>query len=222
MVRKPFDLEANHPLYPRREILEEYKKVGFEYEKQHDDRPYEEWYALVKGRQVTQEVSQIYRKKVTGEGEFLMYNLHLRGTDWKGNPREFDTLWGRYSKPIFMLEKDPATQNVTSTQISSHETIHDVPFSKQKLEELLEMSTEPISLVVYGSANRRYGIQSIEDFLNADHDDLVMCGNKGKSLESVIAEKNQFTYEKRATKTAYDKAGSASSSTTTTTNTKDK
>jgi hypothetical protein len=219
MVAKTFDLEANHPLYPRREIVEEYKKVGMDYDQQNDDRPYQEWYALVKGREVTADVSQIYRKKVTGEGEFLMYNLNLKGKDWKGNERDFSTLMGRYNKPIFMLEKDPQTQAVTSTQISNHKTIHDIPFTREKLDELLDMSDEPLSLVVYGTANRKYGIQSIEDFRNGEHEDLVVCGNKGKSLESVIAEKNQFTYEKRATKTAYDKAGSASSSTT---NTKDK
>src|SRR5215510_8548112 len=152
MVSKRFDLEKYHPLYPRPEIIAEYERVKFDYEDTVHDRAYKEWYALVKGREVRQEVSQIYRRKIPNEGEFLMYNFLLRGTDWKGNDQDFATLWGRYEKPIFRLEKDPQTQEVTTTQISNHRTVYDVPFSEHKMDELLEMSAEPLSLIVYGSA----------------------------------------------------------------------
>lgn len=200
MVAKPFDLEKYHPLYPRREILAEYEKVKFDYEKTVHDRAYEQWHALVKGRAVTQEVTQIYRKKITGEGEFLLYNVSLIGEDWKGNVQDFGTLMGRYEKPIFRLDKDPATQTITTTQISSHKTIYDIPYTKQKLDELLNMASEPVSMIVYGSAGRRLGVLSLDDYKNGSLEDLVMCANKGKSLETVLAEKGQFTYEKRETK----------------------
>lgn len=197
MVAKPFDLDANHPLFPRREILTEYKKVNFEYEKTVLDRGYEQWYALVKGRPVWQEVTQIYRRRITGEGEFLLYNLELTGNDWKGNDQGFSMLCGRYEKPIFRLEKNPENQEISSTQISSHRTVYDIPYTLQKLDELLDMSTESVSLIVYGTAGRRLGLQSIEDYRQGTIDDLIVCANKGKSLESVLVEKHQFTYEKR-------------------------
>lgn len=199
-MRKPFDLEANHPLYPRREITAEYDKVKYDYERTGHDRAYMEWYALVKGRPVEQEVTQIYRRKIAGEGEFIFYNVTFYGKDWKGNRKDFATLLGRYEKPIFIREMDPATQDVTSTQIGSHETVYDIPFTKQKLEELIDMSIEALSMIVYGSAGRRLGVLSLEDYRNGSLEDLVMCANKGKSLESVLAEKNQFTYEKREQK----------------------
>jgi hypothetical protein len=205
MVARPFDLEANHPLLPRREVIAEHDKVKFDYDKTCHDRAYEQWYALVKGRPVTQEVTQIYRRKIPAEGEFLTYNVHFLGKDWKGNDQDFDTLMGRYEKPVFRLDKDPSTQEVTSTQISSHRTVYDVPFSKNKLDDLLDMSAEPLSLIVYGSAGRKYGLQSVDDFREGAIEDLIMCGNKGKTLESVLAEKNQYTYEKRETKRTSDK-----------------
>ena len=209
MVKKPFDLEKLHPLFPRPEILAEYAKVnggdnekdkdkqGIQYERTVQDRGYEQWHYMVKGRPVYQEVTQIYRRRVTGEGEFLLYNLELTGTDWKGNEQTFSTLLGRYEKPIFRLEKNPETQEISSTQISSHKTVYDIPYTRARLDELLDMASEPISLVVYGTAGRRLGLQSIEDYRNGNIEDLIVCSNKGKSLEAVLVEKNQFTYEKR-------------------------
>lgn len=200
MVFKPFDLEKYHPLYPRREILAEYEKVKFDYEKTVHDRAYEQWYALVKGRPVWQEVTQIYRKKITGEGEFLLYNLNLVGEDWKGNAQDFATLFGKYEKPIFRLDKNPETQTITTTQISSHKTVYDITYTKEMLDELLDKASEPVSMIVYGSAGRRLGVLSLEDYKAGSLEDLVMCANKGKSLETVLAEKGQFTYEKRERK----------------------
>jgi hypothetical protein len=173
------------------------KNEGIKYEKTVQDRAYEQWHYFVHGRPVWQEVTQIYRKKIANEGEFLLYNLELTGVDWKGNELTFSTLWGRYDKPIFRLEKNPETQEISSTQISSHKPIHDVPCTKEKIDELLAMASEPLSIIVYGTAGRRLGLQSIEDFRNGQIEDLIVCANKGKSLEAVLVEKNQFTYEKR-------------------------
>lgn len=200
MPERTFDLEAAHPLYPRREILAEHKKVGFEYEKTVHDRAYEQWYSLVKGRRVTEEVTQIYRRKIANEGEFLLYNVIYRGEDWKGNQQDFSTLLGRYEKPIFRLDKDPQTQAVIAKEISSHKTIYDIPYSQEKLNDLLDAAIDPISLIVYGPGSRRYGVQSLEDYRNGTIEDLAICADKGKSLETVLAEKSQFTYEKREQK----------------------
>jgi hypothetical protein len=193
--KKGFDLEALHPLYPRREITSEYKKVGMEYETTPHDRAYQHFYAQTRGRAIDAEVTQIYRKKVAKEGEYLLYNLHLTGTDWKGNEQEFSTLWGRFEKPIFKLEKNPETQAITATQIASHKTVHDIPFTREKLDELLEMATEPVSLIVFGIGGRKFSIFSIEDYRNGTIEDLVTAGDKGNSLETTLAEKKQFTYK---------------------------
>ena len=57
-------------------------------------------------------------------------------------------------------------------------------------------------MIIYGSAGRRLSISSVDDYRNGAIEDLIQCAMKGKSLESVLAEKNQFTYEKVAPKPA--------------------
>lgn len=217
MVAKPFDLEKHpppkydkdnpnaiidkgNPLCPRKEILIEYEKVNFPYEKTVEDRLYEQFYAVVKGRPVTVEAFQIHRIRLPGKGEYIFYDATFRGTDWKGNDREFYTVIGKYEKPRFRLEKDPATQEVTSTQISSRETIYDITYSRENLDEILEFATEPIALAIHGSGSRTWAIESLEDFKDGLIEDLSTSAKSGKSLQTILVEKNQFTYEKREQK----------------------
>jgi hypothetical protein len=208
MPAQPFDLEKYPPprydakdwgnaLSPRRDVLLEYDKVKFEYERNVQDRTYEIFYAQSKGRKTTKEVSQIYRRKVPNEGEFLMYNMTLRGNDWKGNDQEYSMLQGRYDKPMFRLEKDPQSQEVTSRQISGYKTIHDIPFSKEKVNEILEMSIEPLSLIVIGPDGKKYSIQSVDEFREGSLEDLVATIRQGKSLLSILKERGQYTWTKQ-------------------------
>lgn len=200
-MEKLFDLEDNHPLLPDKLITAEFEKVKFDYEPTVHDRAYDQFYKLVKGRDIFITTSQILRIRITGKGEFLLHGGSFRGTDWKDNQCDFYTLLGRYEKPIFRKEKDPATQEVTSTQISSHETIYTIPFTKQKLTEILEFASESVSLAVQdGPTGRIWGIQSLDDFKEGSIEDLVVSSKTGKSLQAVHAEKNQFTYEKRELK----------------------
>jgi hypothetical protein len=200
MVAKLFDLEANHPLRPHKQVLAEYKKVDFDYEPTVEDRGYEQFYYLVKGRPIYQEVTQIYRIKRPGQGEYLFYNLMLTGEDWKGNPVQFATLEGRYEKPIFKLERDPETNKLSTTQVTSHQRVYYIPYSSQKLEELLEISTDPLSLIVCAPSGKKFGVMSVDEFKVGAIEDLITGAQKGKSLEAVLAEKNQVVYEKRETR----------------------
>lgn len=204
MPAKPFDLEANHPLCPNPTVIQEHDKVKFPYEESIQDRVYNKWYTVSKGRPVEQEVSQIYRVSKPGRGEYLMWTLNLKGQDWKGNPTDFTILTGRYEKPLFRLEKNPETQEISTTQVTSHQTIYTIPFSKQKLDELIEMAVEPVSMIVVAPSGKRFGITSLEDFKNGAIDDLIQAASKGKTLDSILAEKNQFTYERREKKTGKD------------------
>lgn len=201
MPAKQFDLEANHPLSPNPIVIQEHDKVKFPYEESIQDRAYSRWYAISKGRPVQQEVSQIYRVSKPGRGEYLIWNLNLKGEDWKGNPTDFTILTGRYEKPVFRLEKNPETQEISTTQVTSHQTVYTCPYSRAKLDELLEMSVEPVSMIVVAPSGKRFGITSLEDFKNGAIDDLIQSATKGKTLDSILAEKNSYTYEKREKKT---------------------
>jgi hypothetical protein len=196
--------EPWNPFSPRKEVLKEYAENKYPYEKTVHDRAADEFYALVKGRpeKMTQEVTQCYRIKVPMEGEFLFYNVAIRGEDWKGNEHDFAQSEGKYSKPIFRKEKDPQTDKVTTSQINDHKPVYDILWSKERFDELLKSAIDNLSLVVFGSAGRRMSISSIDDYRAGNIEDLIQSSMKTKSLESVLAEKNQFTYEKVAPKPA--------------------
>ena len=191
-----------NPFSPRKEVLEEYAKAKYPYEKTVHDRAGDEFYALTKGKadKMTQEISQCYRMSIPMEGEFIFYNATIRGEDWKGNEHDYAVLEGRYSMPIFRKEKDPQTDKVTTSQINDHKQVCDIPWSKDKFDELLKSATDNLSLIIYGSAGRRLSISTVDDYREGTIEDLVQCNLRGKSLESVLAEKNQFTYEKVAPK----------------------
>jgi hypothetical protein len=200
-----------NPFSPRREVIKAFEEVNFKYEFNGQDRGASIWYGLVKGRpeKITQEITQMYRRRIPTEGEFIFYNVLLRGEDWKGNEHDLPLIMGRYELPIFKREKDPATDKVSTTEIIDHRTKYDIPWSVETFDKLADSFVEPISLIVYGSAGRRLGITSLEDFRNGSIDDLIQCGTKGKSLDSVIAERNQFYYEKRELKDKFAKIDNA-------------
>ena len=194
--------EPWNPFSPRKEVLKEYAANKYPYEKSVHDRAGDEFYALVKGRadKMTQEVTQCYRINIPMEQEYIFYNVSLRGEDWKGNEHDYAMLEGRYSMPDFRKEKDPQTDKVTTSQINDHHNVYSMGWNKERFDELLKSATDNISMVIYGSAGRRLSISSVDDYRNGAIEDLIQCAMKGKSLESVLAEKNQFTYEKVAPK----------------------
>ena len=199
---RPKDLnedQAWNPLSPRREIIEAYQAVNFPYEKTGQDRVADRWYALVKGRpeKITQEIAGFYRQRIPNEGEYLFYNVLLRGEDWKGNEHDLPLIRGRYQIPIFRREKNPETDKVTAPEIHDQKTCYDIKWSQELFDKLLESAIDPVSLTVYGPGAKRLSVLSAEDYREGNIEDLIQCGLKAKSLATVLAEKNQFVYEKR-------------------------
>jgi hypothetical protein len=223
MVRVPYDLAAAekanprpkdmgedehyNPWSPRPEVLRAYKDANSKYEKDVHDRAGDEFYELVNPQadSMTQELTQVYRIRIANEGEFMYYDLLLRGNDWKGNEHDFAHREGIFKMPLFRFERDPSTKKVTNSQINDHKRTYNIPWSPKQFDELMESAVENISLVIH-DAGHRIGIRDIHAFRDGNYEDVVQSGIKGKSLEAVIAERNQFTYEKRETKQAGDEA----------------
>lgn len=196
--------EPWNPFSPRKEVLKAYAENKYPYEKTVHDRAGDEFYGLTRGKpdKMTQEVTQCFRINIPMEGEFIFYNVAIRGEDWKGNEHDYAMLEGRYAMPVFRKEKDPATDKVTTSQINDHRNVYNTLWTKEKFDELLKSAIDNLSMIIYGTAGRRFSISAIEDYREGAIEDLIQCGRHGKSLESVLAEKNQFTYEKVAPKAA--------------------
>ena len=217
MTRIPYDLKvaekANprpkdlpddahyNPWSPRPEVLQAYKDANSAYEKDVHDRAGDEFYELVNPQpdSITQELTQVYRIKIPNQGEFMYYDLMLRGNDWKGNEHDYALREGIYKMPVFRFERDPSTKKVISSQINDHTRTYNIPWSVEKFDKLMESAVEGLSLVIH-NAGHRVGIRNIDTFRNGGYDDIVEAGRTGKSLETVLAEKNQFSYEKRESK----------------------
>lgn len=217
MTRIPYDLHAAekanprpkdlpddahyNPWSPRPEVLQAYREANSDYEKDVHDRAGDEFYERVNPQadSMTAELTQVYRIFIPNQGEFMYYDLMLRGNDWKGNEHDYALREGLYKKPLFRYERDPSTKKVTSSQINDHVRIYNIPWSVERFDELMKSAIDSPSLVIH-NAGHRVGIRNIDTFRNGAYDDVVLAGNTGKSLETVLAEKNQFSYEKKETK----------------------
>lgn len=124
-------------------------------------------------RPITKEVEGIYRLKHKGR-EYLMYHALFRGTDWEKNPIDFNLLMGKYEIPDFQFKRDPHTDEINDaqTQIMGHETFYDIPFTKEKAKELIEMGIERIGLTVIDETGKKWSCTK-QEFVNGDFDELV-------------------------------------------------
>ena len=100
----------------------------------------QKWYAKVKKKQnkITSLVTQIYRVKVlNASGEKILYHETLTGLDHNDNELEFDHLAGRWERPIFRKQYDEETDDVISQEIKDHETVYDIPYTAEKILEVI-------------------------------------------------------------------------------------
>ena len=76
--------------------------------------------------------------------------------------------------PIFNKRLDPATNAVIPgiTQVQELKTIHTIPFTKQRVNELSKHFVEPVSFIVVDKTGRKYSC-SLEEFIDLPHDELV-------------------------------------------------
>jgi hypothetical protein len=177
---KASELDPN--LFPRHQLVKAYESVGQEYEKTIQDRVYDVWYPLVtaepvKDQEITQKITQLYRVKDAKGKEWLVYDIILYGQDWQGNTRSFDYREGIIEQmPEFDKKIDPATNAVISGTTQVHQTskLYTIPFTKDKVNELSQYFTEPLSLIVKDKwTPRRYGCNSLQEFRDMEYDELI-------------------------------------------------
>jgi hypothetical protein len=180
-------LESLEFPYGRTKILAEYKKYDYEYDDPIEARVFYKHFkplAIAQqkdGRQrpITMEVQSISRLRHKGN-EYLTYQVLYKSEDWRHNPISFSpSSQGVYKIPRFRVEMDPNTNEVKpgSAQIDTLQTFYDIPFSKEKAKELLDIFSDgmepgPQNLMIVDSSSRRFSC-SVDEFVNADFDDLV-------------------------------------------------
>jgi hypothetical protein len=168
--------------YGRNAILARYEKYGRERDPPCHERVWNSWFKPLataqqkdKPRPVTIEIKQIIRLKHKGK-EYLKYGATLRCTDYRRNAIDFYETFGHYELPRFTVQTDPNTEEIIegSAQVDGHETIYDIPFTKEKVKELLSMSPEDgkIQLTIVDQTGKRCSCNQNE-FLNDSYDELI-------------------------------------------------
>jgi hypothetical protein len=179
---KPFDITTLEVPYGRSKILKAYEDADFHKDETCNDIAYTRHFLpLVTAQQkdrprpVTKEVQGIYRLKDKGK-EYLIYHALFRGTDWKRNEVNFSMLMGRYQLPKFRYEIDPNTNEVITekTQVQGLDTVYDIPFSKEKAKELIDMSVTgfPTLVIIDPVGGKKYSCL-IDEFIKEEFDVLI-------------------------------------------------
>ena len=173
--------------YKRSLIEAEYKKFEYEYDPPIEARVWSKHFKpLASGQQkngrrrpITMEVHSVSRLRNKGR-EWITFQVCYRSEDWRYNPISFSpSSQGVYKMPRFRTEIDVNTNEPKpgTAQIDTHHTFYDIPFSKNKILELLGMFSEdmepgPSNLTVVDSGGRRHSCNR-EEFVNEGFDDLV-------------------------------------------------
>ena len=153
-----FDLKSKHPLLPHPEVTRLYQENKFSYYKTCEDLNYERWFNETKkvGRissgKISILITGMYRTRQMGK-DFIFYDAMLYGTDKTGNRLGFYLRFGKYDKPIFRKRIDARSDEIISHEIEAKETIYEIEYTPELLDELLEQSIEEsemqhLSLVV--------------------------------------------------------------------------
>ena len=173
--------ELDPDLFPPKEVVKAFEKVGQEYERTCHDRAYQEWfYPLVsaepvKDQQIKKLIPQLYRTKDADGKEWLFYNVDLSGNDWKGNRKDFSYVEGVIeSMPVFNYEIEPSTNKIIAgtTQVLEVVKKYTIPFTKAKVDELSKYFRNPVSCVIIAPDNRRYSV-SLEQFKSLSYQELI-------------------------------------------------
>jgi len=177
-----------------------YHKILEAYEKEHVD-PAEEYEPTPEeigkwrfdqrrdtGKQLRHAINQIYRVKV-GSKEFILYNEIQKSEDKMGNELSHPQLVGRYQHPDFLKRYDEESGHAVSASLNGTRTVYEIPFSRENIQEILEMETEDSDpqLVVASGRVKYSGMYNIHDFMNRSFEDLMTKGQTGQYPTTITA-----------------------------------
>jgi hypothetical protein len=136
---------------------------------------------------VNKEIYKIVRLKHKGQ-EYFYYHIRYTSRDvLKNKIQAMEPDKGYYDKPEFRHDVDPQTRKLRSTEIESTERIYELKWPVDFTEELQNLVTDTVDLLVIG-IGRKYGGFSFDDFLDRSFDDLVTFGRFGTFNLAVINE----------------------------------
>jgi hypothetical protein len=146
------------------------------------------------GQKIKHKIISLYRVRSNNVEYCYMYNW-MKTTDLLGNPHDWTRVLGKFSIPVFSTEfamsvdeNDPSQVTEGSaggTSIERVETRYLYPWEQVKeqlqtwvKEKILDPDTCNYT-IIYGTAGRKYTVQSFEEFLELDLDSLLLLNRIG-------------------------------------------
>lgn len=174
------------------EVLRAYQTASYEYVEKSDDQNETKFYQLVTWgadartpvQPLQHSITKIVRVK-PGLEEFVYYNDEMVGYDMMENRHNYTKCVGRYEMPIFRKEYDSVTKRSVGREVVAHEIKYDIPYTKEKIRELLAQAKEGQFYMYVLAGGRKYEIFSQDDFAEGTFEELVRMGKDGKSLWEV-------------------------------------
>lgn len=185
-------------MHPR--VTEQYEQNDFDFQKSPNDINIERFDLSVEKSQqpVRQEIGQVIRLKHKGKEKFY-YHIASKSKDSLGNSiHKFETI-GYYDNPSFTHRVDEETGKTISIEVEDTERVYELDFPQDFTQELENLLSDKVSLIVKARTGRHYAIADYLDFKNCTTDELEMIGRTG-TKNSVIMREMEKEKEKRKVK----------------------
>jgi hypothetical protein len=183
-VKKTYNPEDYTDLKLHPEVRKFYNNTGLEYELPAFHAAHEVMARQAAGQPCTERIDAIYRVRAgsfSNESENIWYYLSVKSQDEYGNPVFAPPfVVGRYERPEGSYQYDIISKRKKVTGIDSTETTYDIPFSKERLDELAKSGLVDGKTRLYvDTGDIKYNVATFEDFKNLSFEDLVHIGRTG-------------------------------------------
>jgi hypothetical protein len=190
----------------RKEIEKLYTSKGFPYRLTPQDQNEADFYDRAEGKEIHRRLEKVIRMRVpAGAGknkEVIVYNETLMVQDKLGNWLYLNKdEQGKFPDPQFRYEWDQEARKERATSILGHNIQYEFPFSKQKMQEILDSNTEEEAetqfiLMPTANTNTRYSGFTADEFLNRSFDELLTKGKTGEYPEELMRKEDKNQEEK--------------------------
>ena len=164
-------------------IEAEYKKAGFPLPTTPQDTRELAFKRLTRKNADKNEkvINQVWRVSAGRDKDYIVYEEKEIGLDHQDNEVSMVRTIGKYSKPTFR-NKNNAYGEPIATEFVGEKTIYEIPYSKQKMREILDSGDSSNTTFVLQVGNQKFGDYGAEDFINKSFEELYQMGVYGTQV----------------------------------------
>jgi hypothetical protein len=197
-------LTSTQTSYMHRKVRQEYEKHKFEVPANPADTNQEIFRRKTKRARpedIKVYINQVWRTAQGPKKDYIFYERKVVIPDLVGNEDTDTELLGKYEMPRFRNIYNNQTGDAESIALAGFETQYDIPYSKEKMEEILteaeierDGDDKPVKVPVDATntiftlsiGGRKYGGFSADDFINRSFDELTQLALYGQLAPNTV------------------------------------